>query len=88
MCTSIMHTVKGHKESDLSVLHPLSNAVPGALLDAGDKGCVVNNAVKDLPALERVGACQGGRRVCVLRHGARARVAHAASWAQGGAQRL
>jgi hypothetical protein len=83
-----MHTVKGNKESDLSVLHPLSDTVPCALLDAGDKGRVVNNAVEDLPALERVKACQGGRRVCVLRHGARARVAHVGSLAQDGAQRL
>jgi hypothetical protein len=85
---SIMHTVKGNKESYLSVLHPLSDTVPCALLDAGDKGRVVNNAVEDLPALKRVKACHGGRRVCVLRHGARARVAHVEGLAQGGAQRL
>jgi hypothetical protein len=83
-----MHTVKGNKESNLSVLHPLSDTVPCALLDAGDKGRVINNAIEDLPALERVKACQGGGRVCVLRHGARARVAHVGGLAQDGAQRL
>jgi hypothetical protein len=77
-----MHTVKWNKKSNLSVLHPLSDAVACALLDAGDKGRVVNNAVEDLPALERVKACQGGGRVCVLRHGARARVAHVGGLAQ------
>jgi len=80
-----MHTVKRHKESDLSILHPLSDTVPRAFLDAGDESSVIDNAVEDLPALQRVQACQCGGLICVLRHGARARVAHAASLAQGGA---
>lgn len=77
-----MHTVKGHEESDLSVLHPLSDTVPRTLLDTGDKSRIVNDAIEYLPALKRVEACQGRGRVCVLRHGARARVAHAARLAQ------
>jgi hypothetical protein len=82
-----MHTVKGYKEPDLSILHPLSDTVPCALLDAGDERCIVDDTVEELPALERVEACCG-ERVRVLRHGARARVAHAVSLAQFCAQRL
>ena len=74
-----------YKESDLSILHPLSDTVPRALLDAGDEGGVIDDAVEDLPTLQRIQACQGGGLICVLRHGARARVAHIASLAQGGA---
>jgi len=77
--------MKWYKESNLSILHPLSNTVPRTLLDTGDEGGVVDNAVEDLPALQRVDARQGGGLVCVLRHRARARVAHVASLAQGGA---
>lgn len=71
-----------YKEPDLSVLHPLSDTVPRALLDASDESGIIDNAVEDLPALQRVQAGHGGRRVYVLRHRARARVAHAASLAQ------
>jgi hypothetical protein len=74
-----MHTVKWYKESDLSILYPLSDAVPRTLLDASNECGVIDNAVEDLPALQRVDAWQGGGLVCVLRHGARARVAHVAS---------
>jgi hypothetical protein len=80
-----MHTVKWYKESDLSILHPLSDPVPCALLDASDESSIIDNAVEDLPALQRIEACRGGGLICVLRHGARARVAHVASFAQGGA---
>ena len=80
-----MPTVERYKESDLSILHPLSNTVPRALLDAGDESSVIDYAVEDLPALQRVQACQGGGLICVLRHGARARVTHVTGFAQGGA---
>lgn len=73
--------MKWYKESDLSILHPLSDTVPRALLDAGDESSVIDYAVEDLPALQRIRASQGGRLICVLRHGARARVAHNASFA-------
>jgi len=79
-----MHTVKWYKESDLSILHPLSDTVPCALLDAGNESGVIDNTVEDLPALQRVQACQDGGLICVLRHGARARVTHIAGFAQGG----
>jgi len=52
--------VKWYKESDLSILHPLSDTVPRALLDTGDESGVIYDAVEDLPALQRVQACQGG----------------------------
>lgn len=72
-----MHTVKWHKESDLSILHPLSDTIPSALFDAGHKGSVVDDAVEDLPSHQRVRACEsGGRVVGVLRRGARPRIAH------------
>lgn len=46
-----MHTVKWYKESDLSILHPLSDAVPCALLNTSNERRVVDNAIKDFPAL-------------------------------------
>ena len=52
-----MPTVEWYKESDLSILHPLSNTVPRALLDAGDESSVIDYAVEDLPALQRIQAC-------------------------------
>ena len=39
------------------------------------------NRQMNLPALQRIQACWGGGLICVLRHGARARVAHIASFA-------
>jgi hypothetical protein len=83
-----MPTVEWYKESDLSILHPLSDTVPCALLDAGNESSVIDDTVEDLPALQRIKACQGGGLICVLRHGTRARVAHVASLAQGGAWRV
>lgn len=74
-----------YKESDLSILHTLSDTVPRTLFNASDEGGVIYDAVEDLPTLQRIQACQGGGLICVLRHGARARVAHVASLAQGGA---
>ena len=76
-----MPTVERYKESDLSILHPLSDTVPRALLDAGDESSVIDYTVEDLPALQRIQACWGGGLICVLRHGAQARVAHIASFA-------
>lgn len=42
------HTMKWHKEPYLSVLNPLSDAIPCTPLDAGDKGAFVGDAVEDL----------------------------------------
>lgn len=49
--------MKWYKESDLSILHPLSDTVPRALLDAGDKSGVIDYAVEDLSTLQRIRAC-------------------------------
>lgn len=54
---SIMPTVKWHKQSNLSVLHPLSDTVSCTLLDASNERGVVDDAVEDLPALQRIEAC-------------------------------
>jgi hypothetical protein len=52
-----MPTVEWYKESDLSILHPLSDTIPCALLDAGDKSGVIDDTVEDLPALQGIQAC-------------------------------
>ena len=46
-----------YKESDLSILHPLPDTVSRALLDAGDESGVIDDAVEDLSALQRIQAC-------------------------------
>ena len=74
-----MHTMKRHEKPDLPILHPLSDAVARALLDAGHQSGIVDDTVEDLPPYERVQAGQGGGRVGVLRRGSRAIVAHRAS---------
>ena len=74
-----LHTMKRHEKPDLPILHPLSDAVARALLDAGHQSGIVDDTVEDLPPYERVQAGQGGGRVGVLRRGSRAIVAHRAS---------
>jgi len=74
-----MHTMKRHEKPDLPILHPLPDSVARALLDAGHQSGVVDDAVEDLPAYERVQAGQGGGLVDVLRRGSRAIVAHRAN---------
>ena len=38
-----------HKEADLSILHPLANAISRASLHACDEGAIIDDAVEDLP---------------------------------------
>jgi len=72
--------MKRHEKPDLTILHPLPDAVARALLDASHESSVVDDAVEDLPPHERVQAGQGGGgRVGVLRRGSRAIVTHRAS---------
>lgn len=68
----MVRTMKGHEEPNLSVAHPLSDAVPGASLYACNEGAVVYDAVEDLP--DGLGGCvhdamlRGGALACAAAH--------------------
>ena len=61
-------TVERHKEPDLSILHPLPNAIARGLLHARDERSIIYDAVEDLAhrplLLRRLG---GGLRRAILR---------------------
>lgn len=57
--------MKWHEEPDLSILHPLPDAVPRAPFDACNERAVVDDAIEDLS--DRVCTCMSR---AVLRDGA------------------
>lgn len=49
--------MKWHEQSYLTILHPLSDTVSCALFNASNERRVVDDAVEDLPARQRIEAC-------------------------------
>lgn len=68
----ILRTMKRHEKPNLSVPHPLSDAIPSTSLDAGNKRAVVDDAVEYLP--DGLRGClhgavlRGGTLACAAAH--------------------